>query len=482
MISPADGSTLPGSTVTFQWSAGIGISQYWLYVSKVAPGGGDLDSINAGAQTALTLTNLPIDGSTIYVRLSSLLGGNWRYADYSFTAAGLSVAAMISPAAGSALPGSTVTFQWSAGVEVSEYWLYISNAAPGGQDTYSGSQGSNTSRTFTSLPTDGSTIYVRLWSKIGAAWKFLDYSYKSAAALTRIAPADSASLASYLAATPFHSFDFSTFPDWDFVTPPTSTQLGDGVLNLAFNSPMLRFTITDGYLDWSVAPNSQRADSNAALPVLVPYNPLYNPEAAWNSKTNWFGLCNLTITLSRPVWSFGFEAEPDYLGTIAATFYTESSGSLTIKMDGMSAPQSRIFAATGAPITKVAIALTDAYWPDFVIGAFRYALSGAVAPDLSQTPISSPTAMIGPANGATLPGSTVTFQWSAGVGVSEYWLYLSKVAPGGKEIYSSTLGSNTSKIFTNLPTDGSTLYVRLWSKIGAAWQYADYSYTTATIH
>jgi len=30
--------------------------------------------------------------------------------------------------------------------------------------------------------------------------------------------------------------------------------------------------------------------------------------------------------------------------------------------------------------------------------------------------------------------------------------------------------------------DGSTLYVRLWSQIGAAWQYADYSYKTATIH
>ena len=90
--------------------------------------------------------------------------------------------------------------------------------------------------------------------------------------------------------------------------------------------------------------------------------------------------------------------------------------------------------------------------------------------------------MISPINGATLPGSTVTFQWSAGVGVSEYWLYVSKLAPGGKEIYSNTQGSNTSKTFTTLPTDGSTLYVRLWSRIGADWQYADYSYKAATIH
>ncbi len=483
MISPANGSTLPGSTVAFQWSAGVGVSQYWLYVSKVAPGGGDLDSINAGSQTVLTLTNLPLDGSTIYVRLSSLIGGNWRYADYTFTAVGLPVAAMITPANGSTLPGSTATFQWSSGVGVSEYWLYVSNAAPGGQEIYSGSQGTNTSKTFTGLPTDGSTIYIRLWSKIGAAWKFLDYSYKCAAALTRIAPADSASLASYLAATPFYGFDFSNFPVWDYVTPPTSNQLSDGVLSLAFSSTLVRFAVGPDNWDWSVAPNSERTDPNGVLPILDPYNPLFNPAATWSATTNWFGLPNLTITFSRPVWTFGFEAEPDDIGTIIATFYTASSGSLTIRMDGMSYPNSRIFAATGAPITKVAIALSNAgSYPDFVIGAFRYALSGAVSPDLLQAPTPSPASMISPINGATLPGSTVTFQWSAGVGVSEYWLYVSKLAPGGKEIYSNTQGSNTSKTFTTLPTDGSTLYVRLWSRIGADWQYADYSYKAATIH
>jgi len=488
MISPANGSTLPGSTVTFQWSAGVGISQYWLYVSNVAPGGGDLGSINAGAKTALTVTNLPTYGSTIYVRLASLLGANWRYTDYSFTAAGLSLTAMISPANGSTLPGSTVTFQWSAGVGVSQYWLYASKVAPGGQDIYSGSQGSNTSKTFTTLPTDGSTIYIRLWSEIGATWKYLDYSYTSAAALIRIAPADPASLASYLATAPFYNFDFSTFPAWDFITPPASTQLGDGVLSLAFNSTMLRFTATADGWNWSVAPYSQRTDANAVLPILVPYNPLYNPKGLSNQSSNWFGLSNLTITLSRPVWTFGFEAQPGYLGMIAATFYTVSSESLTIRMDGMAYPQSRIFAATGAPITRVSIALTNAAaYPTFAIGAFRYSLSGSVAPGLSQVslshaPIPAPAVMIDPANGATLPGSIDTFLWSAGVGVSEYWLYLSKVALGGKEIYSSTLGSNTSKTFTNLPTDGSVLYVRLWSKIGAVWQYADYSYTAATMH
>jgi len=489
LISPANGSTLPGATVVFQWSAGVGASQYSLYASKVAPGGGDLDSINAGAKTVLTLTNLPLDGSTIYVRLSSLTGANWQYFDYSYTAAGLSLATMISPANGAILPGSTVIFQWSSGVGASQYWLYVSNLAPGGQEVYSGNQGSNTSKTLTGLPTGGSAIYVRLWSEIGGAWKFLDYSYPSAAALIQIAPpTDSASLASYLAATPSSGFDFSSFPDWDFVTQAAAAQLSDHVLSLAFSSTMVRFTAANGGWDWSVAPYSERANANTALPILDPYNSLFNPAAPWNTLTNWFGLPTLTITLSSPVWTFGFEAEPDDTGTIAATFYTASGGSLTIRMDNMSYPQSRIFAATGAPIVKVVITLTNGDFPDFVIGAFRYALSGAAAPDtspaeaLSQALAPFPAAMLVPANGATLPGPTGTFRWSAGTGVSEYWLYLSQVAPGGKEIYSSVQGSNTSKTFTNLPTGGGALYVRLWSQIGAAWQYADYTYKTAAAH
>ncbi len=489
LISQANGSTLPGSTVTFQWSAGVGGSQYWLYVSKVAPGGGDLDSISAGSRTALTLTNLPLDGSAIYVRLSSLASGSsWMYADYSFTAAGLSIAAMINPANGSTLPGSTVTFQWSAGTGVSQYWLYVSDLAPGGQDIYGAGQGSNTSKKLAGLPTDGSMIYVRLWSESSAGWQFTDYSYQSAAALAQIAPpASSAALASYLAATPSYGFNFSNFPDWDWITPPTSNELSDSVLGLTFSSTMVRFTVAPDSWQWGIAPNSERPDNNALLPVLDAYNPLFNPEAAWNTLTNWFALPTLTINLSKPVWTFGFEAEPDGTGTLTATFYTASSQSLTIEMDNVQYSQSRIFAVTGAPIVKITIAITNAVGgSDFAIGAFRYALQNVATPGASQAETSSantgavPAAMISPQAGCTLPGSTATFQWSAGADVTEYWLNVSTVAQGGQEIYSGVQGLKTSATFSSLPTDGSTLYVRLWSQIGGAWQYADYSYKTAS--
>ncbi|HEX6737468.1 MAG TPA: hypothetical protein VF310_04245, partial [Vicinamibacteria bacterium] len=85
-----------------------------------------------------------------------------------------------SPAPGSTLPGATVTFLWTDGFGASTYWLYVGNSL-GGNDIYSASQGLTTEGTVSRLPTDGRTLYVRLWSWIdGQGWIFSDYTYRAA--------------------------------------------------------------------------------------------------------------------------------------------------------------------------------------------------------------------------------------------------------------------------------------------------------------
>ena len=274
MWSPAQGSTLPGSSVTFQWSTGTGVTQYWLSISKVGVGGGDLFNSDPGPGlvTSRTIIGLPIDGSTIYVRLYSYTG-NWASLDYTYTAATAGPAIITSPANGSTLPGSSVTFQWTTGIGVSQYWLSISKVGAGGGDLYNADPGPGpvTSKTINGLPTDGSTVYVSLYSCIGSNWNSLAYTYTAA------------------------------------------------------------------------------------------------------------GPANVTS----------------------------------------------------------------------------------------------------PANGSTFTSSSVTFQWSAGGGVTQYWLSISKVGAGGGDLYNSDPGPGlvTSKTITGLPTDGSTIYVRLYSHIGGTWPSRDYTYT-----
>jgi len=274
MSSPTPGSTLGGSSVTFQWTPGTGVSGYWLYVSKVVVGGSELFNSAEGSQTSQVVSTLPTDGSAVYVRLWSLVGSNWAYNDYRYTAASLTAAATItSPAPGSTLSAATVTFQWTAGTGVSQYRLYISKIAPGNSELFN-STGSQTSQVVSGLPTDGSTLYIQLSSLIGSSWVSNNYTY-----------------------------------------------------------------------------------------------------------------------------------------------ITAGSSSTTV-----------------------------------------------------------PATMISPTPGSTLTGSTVTFQWTMGAGVSQCWLYASKTQVGASDLFKSNEGSQTSQVVSTLPTDGSTVYVRLWSLIGTNWIYNDYTY------
>jgi hypothetical protein len=79
-----------------------------------------------------------------------------------------------------------------------------------------------------------------------------------------------------------------------------------------------------------------------------------------------------------------------------------------------------------------------------------------------------------------LTASTVTFQWTGGTGVTDYWLAVGTTV-GGANLFNQDRGTSLSATVAGLPTNGSTLYVRLFSLINGLWQYNDYTYTATTI-
>jgi actin-like ATPase involved in cell morphogenesis len=101
-------------------------------------------------------------------------------------------AAMIAPPPGSTLAGSSATFSWTARPNVRYYSVWIgSNPPPNPNDAFahsdvaaaSGMPPSQTAVTFNGLPTDGRTLYVRLFTKINPdsgplLWR--DYVYTAA--------------------------------------------------------------------------------------------------------------------------------------------------------------------------------------------------------------------------------------------------------------------------------------------------------------
>jgi serine protease len=181
MVSPANGAALTGASQAFTWTAGSGVTQYWLYAGTTGAGSYNLYNQSTGMALTATVGGLPVTGGTVYVRLWSLMNGAWVYNDYTYTGANLGVkAAMTSPVNGTTLAGAGQTFAWTAGTNVTQYWLYVGTTGAGSYNLYNQSAGTNLSAAVAGLPKNGSTVYVRLWSLLGGAWVVNDYTYTAA--------------------------------------------------------------------------------------------------------------------------------------------------------------------------------------------------------------------------------------------------------------------------------------------------------------
>ena len=86
---------------------------------------------------------------------------------------------------------------------------------------------------------------------------------------------------------------------------------------------------------------------------------------------------------------------------------------------------------------------------------------------------------ITPSDGSTLTGDSQAFSWT-GTNNDAYWLYVGTTV-GANDIYNKSLATATSATVTGLPTDGSTVYLRLWFvENGGPWQFADFTFTAGT--
>ena len=180
ITSPTPSSMLTGSSVTFSWSAGAGATAYWIDAGTAAGSGQYFSSGNIGNVLTDTVSNLPTDGSTVYITLFTLVSGNWLNNSYTYTAFSVAASAgmLTTPTPSSTLTSSTVTFDWTAGAGASAYWMDISKVGPGGNDVYqSGNLGNVLTTTVSGLPTDGSELYVTLYSLIGGNWVANAYTY-----------------------------------------------------------------------------------------------------------------------------------------------------------------------------------------------------------------------------------------------------------------------------------------------------------------
>jgi DNA-binding beta-propeller fold protein YncE len=179
LTSPAPGSTLIGPSVTFTWTAGSGPGNqgYWLFLGTTGVGSKDLYDSGQQTATSATFKSLPNKGETIYARVYTKFNGVLVYNDYTYST--VDQAVLTSPVPGSKLTGASQTFTWTAatGPGNEGYWLFLGTTGVGSKNLYDSGQQTTTSATFNSLPTNGATVYARVYTKFSGTLVYNDYTY-----------------------------------------------------------------------------------------------------------------------------------------------------------------------------------------------------------------------------------------------------------------------------------------------------------------
>jgi hypothetical protein len=107
----------------------------------------------------------------------------------------------------------------------------------------------------------------------------------------------------------------------------------------------------------------------------------------------------------------------------------------------------------------------------------RASFDGAELQKMTSESLAAGAELVEPAPESILAGSTETFGWTPGSGL-RYGLQVGS-APGAGDLYAADAGSGLSATVTGLPLDGRPVYVRLWTLVGGAWTFTDYTYTAA---
>jgi hypothetical protein len=556
LLTPPLGSTLTATPVTFTWSTGAGVTAYSLTIGDQYKGSGNLYiSGTLRNTTSASVAGLPVSGENLYVRLCSLIASAWQCSDYTYAMSGTpTLAALTSPAPGTALSSSSTTFQWSTGSGVTNYILQLGTTGPGSKDLYNGVSTQATSASVTGLPVSGVTIYARLYSQFNGSWaNYVDTTYTGAgAALLSPAPGSTISTSNvtftWSAGSGVSEYSFSVGDLYigsnNLYSSGTLRKITSAaVANLPVNGEKLYVRLCSYSSSWQCADYNYIASGTPVLAELTspaPSSVLPGSSVTfqWSSGsgvTNYILQLGTTGKGSKDIYNGASTTTtsvlvttlPTYGVTIFARLYSQFNGSWANYVDttyteyGTPVPAVLLTPTPSSTLTTSSVTFT---WSmgggvtgytlavgDLYKGSSNLYASGLLhtttTPTVTGLPVSGETiyvrlcslisglwqcsdstytmsgtpvlaALTSPAPGSILPGSSATFQWSKGSGVTNYVLQLGTTGAGSHNLYSGASTVSTSASVTGLPTTGVTVYARLYSQFNGSWaNYTDYTYT-----
>jgi hypothetical protein len=452
LLTPAPGSVLTNSTATFTWSAGVGVDAYTVKIGSTL-GGAEFYFSGTTTATSATVSHLPINGSTVFVRISSTVGTNILVNDYTVSSVTAAAAVLTTPAPGSSLAHQSQTFTWTPGVGIDSYTLKIGNSV-GAADLYFSGALTTTSATVAKLPIDGRTLFVRLTSIAGSNVLVNDYTVTALNAVASVlltpAPASTLTNASttftWSAGVGVDAYTVkigSTLGGADYYFSGTTTATSAVVSKLPVNGSTI-FVRVSSTIGTTVIANDYTVTAVTGVPAVL------------TTPTPGSTLTHVSQTFA---WTSGVAVDSYTLkiGTTVGGADLYFSGPLTAT--SVTVPK---LPQNGIPLF---VRLTS------IMGATVQAL------DYNITAVNAaPATLVSPVAGSTLTANSMNLSWSTGVGVDSYTVRVGSTL-GGSDLFFLGATTTTSAVLNKLPVDGRTLFIRISSVIGTTIQSNDYAVT-----
>jgi hypothetical protein len=371
------------------------------------------------------------------------------------------------PLPGTTFPATgTTTFKWFP-VDGAQYSLDIGPTQGGNTYYQSGNLGTvltSPSFNYNVLPTNGSTVWARLWYLVNGTWQYSDASYTAynagAAAAVMSTPTNNSTLTGTTQTFTWSAGSAATAYWLDLGSSAggnnyyQSGNLGSALMTTVNNLPStgvpiyatLYSLISGSWVSNSYTYTSYNA-SGAAATITSPTPP------------------NLPATTVTFDWTSSASATAYWLdvgSSVGGNQYYQS-GSL---------PTSQTAATvSGLPsdgVSQVYVTLYSYVSGNWVSNAYTYtAFNGSSAAATMTNPAS---------NNAVLSGTSITFTWTAGSGTT-WWIDVGSTA-GGNDIYQSGSINTQSATVTDLPANGNTIYVTLYTLVNNSWISNSYTYTS----
>jgi len=168
---PSDSAVLASTSVSFQWGSVSGATRYQLEVSRVSDNQ-IFKNVYFGSSVNTTQTDFPNDGTQYRWRVRAGTASTWgTWSSYRYFTNGTTMAAptLGSPAAGAAVDGTAVTFQWSAVSSATRYNLQVTRTSDGFvfKDVETGNL---TSALQTDFPNNGTQFSWRVRAGTATSW------------------------------------------------------------------------------------------------------------------------------------------------------------------------------------------------------------------------------------------------------------------------------------------------------------------------